>query len=521
MHQTLSALKKFFSKMPQRRKLTLFLGIIVLLAVIGLFSWGVKTGRIRPFAATNASFTDVPTTSSIYPYVNKVWQAGLMMGCSSTKFCPDDQVTRAQVAVVLARALDYSYVTNNNPTFADVPANLAYNPHVEAVYKNAIMGPCDDYKFCPNDTATRAEMSRTLTNAANLDPITPATPTFSDVPATHPYFSYIEAVAKAGIFAGCAPGKFCPNDKFTRAQLAVVLTRTFLTNTWVGSIGGKVTLSDGNPAAGATIRIDPNSLTGVQKFTYGTSFITTSGADGTYTLSNIPTGTNLRLIVEKAGQGPRIFGIEVKKDQKVTQDIAMNKPTVALVGRFISKDTHTDGKNYPTSQGSVSIDPTSLSTNSYDTSKPYPFTAYTDPHGFFVINGLPVGAKVKLQWIFQTPPTGTKDVTLNASAGIQNLGNITINDSMNAANLNVTATLDTPQASFLVIDCQSGTKNIRFDASGKASIGSITPGFYQISVAKINNDGTTSQYKVPDQYVNTEITGGQTYNFNFSQMATQ
>lgn len=52
----------------------------------------------------------------------------------------------------------------------------------------------------------------------------PAVASFLDVPTTHPFFRYVEALKKAGIAAGCTPGNFCPNDPVTRGQMAVYLS---------------------------------------------------------------------------------------------------------------------------------------------------------------------------------------------------------------------------------------------------------------------------------------------------------
>ncbi|MGE5412566.1 MAG: S-layer homology domain-containing protein, partial [Syntrophomonadaceae bacterium] len=55
----------------------------------------------------------------------------------------------------------------------------------------------------------------------------PLTPTFGDVPASHPFFQYIEALAASGITGGCGGGNYCPNNPNTRGQMAVFLTKTF------------------------------------------------------------------------------------------------------------------------------------------------------------------------------------------------------------------------------------------------------------------------------------------------------
>ncbi|HTO74638.1 MAG TPA: S-layer homology domain-containing protein [Thermoanaerobaculia bacterium] len=53
----------------------------------------------------------------------------------------------------------------------------------------------------------------------------PATPTFADVPASHPYFRAIEALAASGITGGCGNGNFCPDKNVTRGEIAVFLAR--------------------------------------------------------------------------------------------------------------------------------------------------------------------------------------------------------------------------------------------------------------------------------------------------------
>jgi S-layer family protein len=55
----------------------------------------------------------------------------------------------------------------------------------------------------------------------------PATATFpNDVPTTHPFFRFIEALAAAGITGGCGPGSYCPDSPVTRGQMAVFLATT-------------------------------------------------------------------------------------------------------------------------------------------------------------------------------------------------------------------------------------------------------------------------------------------------------
>jgi len=54
----------------------------------------------------------------------------------------------------------------------------------------------------------------------------PAVATFDDVPTTHPFFPFIEALVRAGITTGCddSPPLFCPDGVVTRKQLAKFLS---------------------------------------------------------------------------------------------------------------------------------------------------------------------------------------------------------------------------------------------------------------------------------------------------------
>jgi hypothetical protein len=53
----------------------------------------------------------------------------------------------------------------------------------------------------------------------------PALATFpSDVPTSHVFFRFVEALARAGITAGCGPGAYCPDAPLTRGQMAVFLS---------------------------------------------------------------------------------------------------------------------------------------------------------------------------------------------------------------------------------------------------------------------------------------------------------
>ena len=53
----------------------------------------------------------------------------------------------------------------------------------------------------------------------------PGAATFGDVPASHPFFQFVEALAASGITGGCGNGNYCPDNPVTRGQMAVFLAK--------------------------------------------------------------------------------------------------------------------------------------------------------------------------------------------------------------------------------------------------------------------------------------------------------
>ena len=53
----------------------------------------------------------------------------------------------------------------------------------------------------------------------------PGAATFGDVPPSHPFFQFVEALAASGITGGCGNGNYCPDNPVTRGQMAVFLAK--------------------------------------------------------------------------------------------------------------------------------------------------------------------------------------------------------------------------------------------------------------------------------------------------------
>ena len=180
------------------------------------------------------TFTDVPVTSMYWQWIERLYAAGITAGCTSTAFCPDSAVSRAQMAIFLERGMRGSTYTPPaavGTVFSDVPATAFAAAWIEKLYDDGITDGCGFRVYCPNNPVTRAQMAIFLLRAKHGDDYTPpavgASTGFLDVKPTDFAAAWIKQLAAEGITAGCGGGNYCPNASVTRAQMAVFLVRTF------------------------------------------------------------------------------------------------------------------------------------------------------------------------------------------------------------------------------------------------------------------------------------------------------
>ena len=111
-------------------------------------------------------------------------------------------------------------------SFADVDEGVWWALFVERLSALEVTAGCgvDPLRFCPDDPVTRAQMATFLTRAFSLEPGPPAG--LEDV-AGGVHSGSIDALAAAGITAGCGvdPLRFCPDEPVSRGQMATFISR--------------------------------------------------------------------------------------------------------------------------------------------------------------------------------------------------------------------------------------------------------------------------------------------------------
>jgi|GEM_PF-1814110 len=154
--------------------------------------------------------------------VNFLRGRGIIGGYPDGMFHPDEQVSRAALAVMLAKAKNLS----PNPAavwFKDVvPGHWAAGA-IGAVKGAGYLHGYPDGRFRPDQGVTRAETAAILRSAFPVQAKAPAVK-FRDLTG-HWAAGDIELLAAAGILEGFADGTFRPDQAMSRADVAMALAR--------------------------------------------------------------------------------------------------------------------------------------------------------------------------------------------------------------------------------------------------------------------------------------------------------
>ena len=157
-------------------------------------------------------------------------ESGITRGCNpplNTRFCPDDVVTRGQMAAFLHRALP-DLATSGSTDFRDDNGST-FESDIEWLAATGVTRGCNpptNDRFCPDDVVTRGQMAAFL-HRALPDLATSGSTDFRDDNGST-FESDIEWLAATGVTRGCNPpanDRFCPDEPVTRGAMAAFLNR--------------------------------------------------------------------------------------------------------------------------------------------------------------------------------------------------------------------------------------------------------------------------------------------------------
>jgi uncharacterized repeat protein (TIGR01451 family) len=175
--------------------------------------------------ATALRHPPVESEDEVVVVGSKVHEA-FIKGYPDGTFGPNRNVTRGEIAAIIARLLHLEGTVTGTQFYSDVPGTHWTFKYVEAVTRANIMKGFPDGTFRPNQPATRADVAVAMLRAREIDPVVflPAPP-FPDI-AGHWAIKEIETAYVLGIIEGLPDGTFHPNDPIIRSETVTLMCRT-------------------------------------------------------------------------------------------------------------------------------------------------------------------------------------------------------------------------------------------------------------------------------------------------------
>lgn len=127
-------------------------------------------------------------------------------------------------AVLRLKHFSKYVILESKLTFEDIKGHWS-KLFVESMAAKNVIGGYGDGTFRPEGEITRAEFAKMIVDALELD-LVKYDGRFTDVKATDWHSSYVATMVKSGLAGGYGDNTFKPNDKITRAEMAMILGNT-------------------------------------------------------------------------------------------------------------------------------------------------------------------------------------------------------------------------------------------------------------------------------------------------------
>ena len=150
---------------------------------------------------------------------------GAISGYSDGTFRPFNNTTRGQVAKIVVLAEGWTLLNPQEPTFTDVPTVHTFYTYVETLYEHGAISGYADGTYRPYNDVTRGQIAKIVVLSRAWPPYSPPTPTFTDVPLTSPFYTYVETALERGVIQGYSDGTYRPANSATRGQISKVVYR--------------------------------------------------------------------------------------------------------------------------------------------------------------------------------------------------------------------------------------------------------------------------------------------------------
>lgn len=208
------------------RKIKKLTAIIIAFAIVASNAWAEEKAYEKTFA-------DVPETHWAFEYIADMAKRDIISGYPDGTFLPDETVSRAEFARIMAGAAGLEIKPEEDSSFVDVSKEDWYFPYIEAV-KDYFDGynSGNEVMFAPNDKALREDIAVAMvklkgydTQSTNISTIEEMFADWGDISGNAK--KYIATAVEKGLISGYPEGTFQPKKSITRAEAASLLWHAF------------------------------------------------------------------------------------------------------------------------------------------------------------------------------------------------------------------------------------------------------------------------------------------------------
>ncbi len=187
-----------------------------------------RTNSTYVAAQQNKSFTDTKAHWA-NAEITALAAKGIVDGVSSSKFSPGTAVTRAEFTAMLVRMLGLTTSVSAPAAYEDVQASGWYAGSVSAAAEAGLIGGYTDGTFRPNAQVTRQEMAAMVARALNFAGYSQSgtsSAAFTDTDRIPAWSAEsVNLLGSLGLVQGDSIGRFLPDRHATRAESAAMLGR--------------------------------------------------------------------------------------------------------------------------------------------------------------------------------------------------------------------------------------------------------------------------------------------------------
>ena len=167
-------------------------------------------------------FADIPADYMYAKEVKFLVDNKYVTGYGDGTFRPNETLSRAHAAVIISRVLGLDTTKVKDPGFKDVTPSHTYYKEIAAVQNAGIISGVNGM-YNPNNQLTRAQMAKIIALAFDLKGV--SNMQFTDVPKTSWEYEYVQALAANNITTGYGNNLFKPNVSITRMHFGLFLYR--------------------------------------------------------------------------------------------------------------------------------------------------------------------------------------------------------------------------------------------------------------------------------------------------------